>query len=48
MCLGLRVSEILALRRSDFNFEALSLMVIRGAVHGRINGVRTECSEEEL
>ena len=48
MCLGLRVSEILALKWSDFDFEELILLVIRGVVHGRISNVKSEYSEDEL
>ena len=48
MCLGLRVSEVLALRWSDFDFETLTLQVVRGAVHGRVSRVKTEYSEDEL
>jgi integrase len=48
MCLGLRISEILALKWSDFDFEAGTLMVTRGAVHGRIGRVKTEYSEDEM
>jgi len=48
MCLGLRVSEILALKWSDFDFEAGTLMITRGMVHGRIGRVKTEYSEAEM
>jgi integrase len=48
MCLGLRVSEVLALKWSDFDFENLTLMVVRGVVHGRISDVKTEYSEDML
>lgn len=48
MCLGLRVSEVLALKWSDFDFEALTLRVTRKAVHGRISSVKTEYSEDDL
>ena len=48
MCLGLRVSEVLALKWSDFDFDALSVQVVRGVVHGRISKVKTEYSEDEL
>ena len=48
MCLGLRASEVLALKWSDFDFEGLSLQVVRGAVHGRISDVKTEYSEDQL
>jgi integrase len=48
MCLGLRVSEVLALKWSDFDFEGLTLQVVRGVVHGRVSDVKTEYSEDEL
>jgi integrase len=48
MCLGLRVNEVLALKWSDFDFESLTLKVVRGVVHGRISSVKTEYSEDEL
>jgi integrase len=48
MCLGLRVSEILALQWTDFDFEAGTLMITRGTVHGRIGRVKTEYSEDEM
>jgi integrase len=48
MCLGLRVSEILALKWSDFDFEEGTLMITRGTVHARIGRVKTEYSEDEM
>lgn len=48
MCLGLRVSEILALKWSDFDFEEGTLMITRWTVHGRIDRVKTEYSEDEM
>jgi integrase len=48
MCLGLRVSEILALKWADFDFEEGTLMITRGTVHGRIGRVKTEYSEDEM
>jgi len=48
MCLGLRVSEILALKWADFDFEDGTLMITRGTVHGRIARVKTEYSEDEM
>jgi len=41
-CLGLRVSEIVALRWSDFDFEKLTLLVQRSAVKARVDEVKTE------
>jgi integrase len=46
--LGLRVNEILALKWSDFDFDAGIVRVQRGVVHGRISGVKTEYSEDDL
>jgi integrase len=48
MCLGLRVSEVLALKWSDFDFENSTLQVVRGVVHGRVSDVKSEYSEDEL
>jgi integrase len=48
MCLGLRVSEILALKWSDFDFEEGTLMITRGTVHARIGRVKTDYSEDEM
>jgi integrase len=47
-CLGLRVSEILALKWEDVDFEKLSLFVRRSVVHGLVDEVKTEYSEDEL
>lgn len=48
VCTGLRVSEILALKWQDFDFDKLSVQVIRAVVRGVIDRVKTECSEDEL
>ena len=48
MCLGLRVSEVLALQWRDFDFDAQTLRVRRGTVHGRVSSVKTEYSEDDL
>jgi integrase len=48
MCLGLRVSEILALKWTDFDFGDGTLMITRATVHGRIGRVKTEYSEDEM
>ena len=45
-CLGLRVSEIMALKWSDFDFENLNLLVQRSIVHGRVGAVKTEYSRD--
>jgi integrase len=47
-CLGLRVSEVMALRWSDFCFDALTVRVQRGIVHGRVDDVKTEYSNDDL
>lgn len=47
-CLGLRPSEIMALRWPDFDFDDLSLLVQRGVVHGRVDDVKTEYSEDRV
>lgn len=48
MSLGLRVSELLALKWSDFDFDGLMVSVERGVVHGRVSDTKTEGSTEEL
>jgi integrase len=48
MCLGLRASEVLALKWSDFDFAGLILTVVRKVVHGRVDKVKTDYSEDEL
>jgi integrase len=47
-CLGLRISEVMALRWEDFNFESLTLRVQRAIVHGRVDDVKTEYSNDDL
>jgi len=47
-CLGLRVTEILALQWQDIHFEQLTVVVSRGVVHGRVDEVKTEYSEDLL
>jgi integrase len=46
MCTGLRVSEVLALRWEDINFQGGVLLVQRGSVGGRIGKVKTEASND--
>lgn len=48
ICLGLRVNEILALKWSDFDFSEGIVHIERGVVHGRIDDVKTEYSEDDL
>jgi integrase len=47
-CTGLRVEEVLALYWSDVDFDEMTMMVTRAAVHGRISPVKTEYSEDAL
>ncbi len=47
-CLGLRVSEIMAIKWSDFDFEDLTLLVQRSIVHGRVDEVKTEYSYDRV
>jgi integrase len=47
-CLGLRVSEIVALKWEDFDFEGLTLLIQRSIVHGRIGDVKTEYSRDSV
>ncbi len=47
-CLGLRASEIMPLRWSDFNFGDLTLLVQRSIVHGRVADVKTEYSRDRV
>ena len=45
-CLGLRVSEIAALKWDDFDFERRQLLVQRSIVNGRVDDVKTEYSHD--
>jgi integrase len=45
MCLGLRCSELFALKWSDFNSYGLEIQVQRAIVRGRIDDTKTEYSE---
>jgi integrase len=47
-CLGLRVSEVMALQWGDFNFAELTVRIQRGIVHGRVDTSKTEYSDETL
>jgi len=47
-CLGLRVSEILALQWQDIHFGELTMRVTRAAVDGIVDEVKTEYSEDDL
>jgi integrase len=46
--LGLRASEIMPLRWSDFDFDDRALLVQRSAVHGRVADVKTEYSKDRV
>jgi integrase len=48
LCTGLRVAEILALKWEDFDFDKLSMQVVRAVVRGVVDRVKTEYSEDEL
>jgi integrase len=47
-CLGLRVSEIVALQWQDFDFQGLTLLIQRSVVHGRVGDVKTEYSRDSV
>jgi integrase len=47
-CLGLRVSEIVALQWQDFDFDGLTLLIQRSVVHGRVGDVKTEYSRDSV
>jgi integrase len=47
-CLGLRVSEIIALQWQDIDFEQLTITVRRGVVNGHVDEVKSEYSEDLL
>ena len=47
-CLGLRVSEILALQWRDIDFGELTMRVSRGVIDGVVDEVKTEYSEDDL
>ena len=39
-CLGLPVSEVMALQWNDFDFEALTVQIQRSIVHGRVDAAQ--------
>jgi integrase len=47
-CTGLRVEEVLALPWENIHFDTLSMLVDRAVVHGRVQRVKTDYSEDEL
>jgi integrase len=48
MCLGLRVSELLALKWKDVDWARLRLRIERGAVRNRVDDVKTEYSRKPM
>jgi len=47
-CLGLRVSELLALQWGDIDFENLTVRIQRSVVTGEVNSTKTDASEANL
>jgi integrase len=47
-CLGLRVSEIVGLQWSDIDFAGATIMVQRSVVHGKVDSVKTEYSQDHV
>ena len=48
LCFGLRISEILGLRWTDFDFKRSVVLIQRSAVGKRVNKLKTEYSEDEV
>jgi integrase len=48
LCTGVRCSELVALRWSDFDWQNLSVYIRRAIVSGRVDDVKTEYSEAPL
>jgi integrase len=48
LCFGLRISEILGLRWTDFDFKRSAVLIQRSAVGKRLNRLKTECSQDEV
>jgi len=48
MCLGLRVSEILGLQWSDFDFDRNTVLVQRAWVVGKVGDVKTRYSRKQI
>ena len=48
MCIGMRISEVLALRWEHIDFKAGAMLVQQGVVNGRIGKVKTEASNDEI
>lgn len=47
-CLGLRASEVTGLQWQDISWNALTLTIQRGVVHGREGEAKTEASEKPI
>jgi integrase len=48
LCTGVRCSELVALKWSDFDWQNLSVHIRRAIVSGRLDDVKTEYSEAPL
>src|SRR5436190_22636023 len=48
LCFGLRISEILGLRWTDFDFKRSIVLIQRSAVGKRLNRLKTEYSQDEV
>ncbi len=48
LCFGLRISEILGLRWTDFDFKRSVVLIQRSAVGKRFNKLKTEYSQDEV
>lgn len=48
LCFGLRVSEILGLRWTDFDLKRSTVLIQRSVVGKRVNKLKTECSQDEV
>jgi integrase len=48
LCFGLRISEILGLRWTDFDFKRSVVLIQRSAVGKHLNLLKTECSQDEV
>lgn len=47
-CLGLRASELMGLKWSDFNFDKYVFLVQRGVVYERVGKLKTDYSRKEV
>jgi len=48
LCFGLRISEILGLCWTDFDFKRSVVLIQRSAVGKRLNKLKTEYSQDEV